>query len=174
MAATLAAAGLNLHVNTVSNTRESSLINATNTTSPDSITAATLLAAAAAHAAASVVSSRRQSRDEKKKEDNENHDRQHKIQDRHMDVNVDEDDDTGATTNLEKDPGDNILLSKRDTTSQNFNKTSQYEENIGDSDDNNSKPLACLESESTSPSLSNSTDKHRRKTRKQDVIRDKY
>jgi hypothetical protein len=174
MAATLAAAGLNLHVNTVSNTRETSLINATNATSPNGITAATLLAAAAAHAAATVVSTRRQSLDERNKEDNEKHDHQHQNQDRHMDVNVDEDDDTGTTTNAGKDPGENMSVSKRENSSHNINKTSQYEENIAGSDDNNSQELDCPESGSTSPSLSNSTDKHRRKTRKQDVIRDKY
>ena len=174
MAATLAAAGLNLHANTASNTRETPLMNATNATSPDSITAATLLAAAAAHAAASVVSTKRQSLDEKNKEDNENHESQHHNQDRHMDVNVDDDDDNDTTTNAGKDSGEKMIGSKRDASSHNINKTIQYEENIGCSDDNNGKQLAGVESESSSPSLSISTDKHRRKTRKQDVMRDKY
>ena len=170
MAATLAAAGFSLNDPTDSKDREAGLSTISNTRSPDNITAATLLAAAAAHAAASSATTRPSTHVD---ENNEEDDEKHEDKDRNMDVNVDEDEDgTDSQKTSEKEAGDNMGVDKRNSTPHDLSKTNEYEESRTDSIDNNNKLL--LSAESSPSSQTSSFDKHRRKTRKQDVMRDKF
>ena len=91
-----------------------------------------------------------------------------------MEVNVDIDDETDLTLNAEKDQEETIVINKRDKALHNMKKLDDHEENMDDSDDNNSKKQHGPESNTTPSSLSNSADKHRRKNRKQDMIKEKY
>ena len=171
MAAALASAGLNLHVSTVANSREASEPpTASNAGSPENITAATLLAAAAAHAAATAVSTRRTSKDERGKGDDEQNDRQHPDMDRNMEVNVDVDDDIES----DKSNAEDFVTNKGFTSPHNVCKPDCYDENVEDPEEIIGKGLSPNEPETSSSSLLNSANKHRRKTRKQDSTKEKY
>ena len=170
MAATLAAAGFNLNESSESNDRDAGLSTVSNTRSPDNITAATLLAAAAAHAAASSAARRTSIQVDEKDEDD---DEKHEDKDRNMEVNVDEDEEgTDCERTSEKEVGDSMVVDKRNSTPHDLSKTNEYEDNRTDSIDSNNRLL--LSAESSPSSQISSFDKHRRKTRKQDVMRDKF
>ena len=164
MAATLAAAGLNIHVSKVSDSGNTPLINACNTVSPDSITAATLLAAAAAHAAATVTSARRPNSVEKSKADHKKYDGQLHDGDRNTEVSGNEDeDDTECILNVEKSDIEDTVTNTAVTPPLHVNERDGYGDTAEDTDNITDKKSLCNETESTSSSLSNGTDKHRRK-----------
>ena len=176
MAATLAAAGFNLNEETESNDTKIELKTVPNSRSADNITAATLLAAAAAHAAASSASSKTMNPiDCKDVDENKKHCSPQEDKDKLMEVNVDEDeDDTEIPRAHEKEKAENMTTNKRNSTPHDMSQSHDYEENKIEPLDNNNKVRLSVESDLSSSPQTSSFDKHRRKSRKQEISKEIY
>ena len=175
MAATLAAAGFQLNEPIDSNDREGGLKTSPKTRSPDNITAATLLAAAAAHAATSSASTRILSQmDNKNVDNNDSRGSSEQEKDKNMEVNVDEDeDDADRKRTPDNKAPENINTDEGNLTPHDLSRSNEYEESRIDSNDNNNKITFPEESELSPLSQTISFDKHRRKTKKLEIVRDK-
>lgn len=175
MAATLAAAGFNLNEPIDSNDREKGLKTSPKTRSPDNITAATLLAAAAAHAATSSASARLSNQiDSKNVDNNDSRGSSEQEKDKNMEVNVDEDEDEeDRKRNPDNEAPESIVTDERNSTPHDLSRSNELEENRIDSIDNNNKVSFPEESELCPLSQTSSFDKHRRKTKKLEIARNK-
>ena len=165
MAATLAAAGLNLHASQVTGTRDHMTMDASSEGSTDDITAATLLAAAAAHATATSISASAKSVDEDDQDWNEPYNGKTQTSERSLEVNVDVDDDDDNTESPPnaKDQNANDSISN-DT--KDLDKIDNYDKNRNDVPNHERKVKSPTGSDMTALELSNSTDKHKRRVRK--------
>ena len=165
MAATLAAAGLNLNASQVTDMREHMTMDASSEGSTDDITAATLLAAAAAHATATSISARAKSVDEGDRDWNEPYNGKTQTSERNLEVNVDvedDDDNTDSPPNA-KDQNANESIS---TDTKDLDKMDNYDKNRNDVPNHERKVKSPNGSDMAALELSNSTDKHKRRVRK--------